>query len=97
MQITLGPSDFAEAVSDKQLQEQLSNQPIILGGEEERVRAVYDALPRALARRLRQILPEGFDITEIEMKVTFSGNPLGVGIAGDALVRFGPSRGLTST
>jgi hypothetical protein len=91
MQINLTPEDIAEAVDDAELAERIRNQPVVLGGsEEERLRAVYDALPRALARRLRDILPDDFTIHEIEMKFAFSANPLGVGIAGDAVVRFGP-------
>lgn len=62
---------------------------IVLGGPEE-LRAVFDAIPSAIGRRVRAIMPEGFCVREIELKLNLGGKVLGIGIEGEVVVKFAP-------
>jgi hypothetical protein len=53
--------------------------------------AVIDALPKVIAARFRRMLPEGYEVKEICLTVSLSGSPFGVGLSGDASVKFGPT------
>lgn len=89
MNITLTERDFAEALDPLELEriKRPENIPV-LGPQEDRA-AVIDALPKVLSRRLQKMLPKGFVIREVEITVSLSGSPFGVGVDGEATVRFG--------
>jgi len=61
----------------------------LLGGESER--ALFDALPSAIARRVQNIVPKDFVISELELKMTLNGTVCGVGISGDVVVKLAPA------
>jgi hypothetical protein len=52
--------------------------------------AVLDGLPRAVARRVERMVPEGFEAHELRMSFTLSGAPWGVGVGGEVVVTFRP-------
>jgi hypothetical protein len=51
---------------------------------------VLDALPKVLADRFRRMLPDDYEMSELQLKFSISGAPFGVGVAGEAIVKFGP-------
>ena len=53
---------------------------------------VLDALPKVLADRFRRMLPDNYEMSELQLKFSISGAPFGVGVAGEALVKFAPKR-----
>src|SRR5262245_17568019 len=90
MQITITEGDIAAAVGDigvKQITKPRTE--AVLGPEESRA-SVMDALPKAISQRVSRMIPEDYEIREIEIKIGLSGTPFGVGISGDATVTFGP-------
>lgn len=93
MKIELSSKDFEADVAKAANSARAAGRATILGPEdEEKQKRVWDALPSVLARRFQQIVPEGFEIHEIELNVEISGMPFGVGIGGTAKILFGPPR-----
>ena len=62
----------------------------ILGPEHER--ALFDALPSVIAKRVRAITPAGFEIAELELELSLEGKVCGTGISGNVKVRLAPGR-----
>lgn len=89
MELELSEADFSRALGvDVVKRLSLGHQVQVLGDGD--VKAVVDALPRVLSERFKRMLPSDFEIREITLKVSLSGNPFGVGVSGDATVKFGP-------
>ena len=89
MQLELTESDFNQALGADAVKRLSRERKEHVLGEDE-VEAVMDAMPRVLATRFKRMLPEHFEIREITLKVSLSGKPFGVGVSGDATVKFGP-------
>jgi hypothetical protein len=89
MQLVVTERDY-EAALDKASVRKLKgeNRDTILGSKE--AADVLDALPRVLADRVRRMLPDDYEMLEMQLKISISGAPFGVGVAGDAIVKFGP-------
>ncbi len=52
--------------------------------------AFFDALPNAIARRLKAVVPKGFELAELEMTFSVKGELFGTGIGGDVKAKFAP-------
>ena len=52
--------------------------------------AVRSALPRAIIRKLQKLFAAELNITEIELKFSAQGAPLGMGFAADVTVKVQP-------
>jgi hypothetical protein len=61
-----------------------------LAGDGDARRALHDAMPSAIAKRLHAVCPPDFSIAEVTMKMTVKGTPFGVGVEGDVQVTFKP-------
>ena len=61
----------------------------ILGPEHER--ALFDALPSVIAKRVRAITPSGFVIAELELELSLEGKICGNGISGNVKVKLAPA------
>jgi len=61
----------------------------VLGGTEE-LKAVFDAIPSAIARRVLAIVPDGFRVNEIELKLNLGGKICGLGVEGEVTVKLAP-------
>jgi hypothetical protein len=59
----------------------------ILGGEESQ-KALFDALPSVIAKRLTRMVPEGFALKEIELQFTVSGQLFGSGVAAEVHAKY---------
>ncbi len=57
---------------------------------DDNVRALCDALPTAIARRVRAIVPQDFVLSEIEMTLSVEGKLWGTGLSGDVKVKLAP-------
>ena len=53
---------------------------------------VAECLPRVLARRLRDMCPSEYVVTELKVSLDIEGAPFGFGIKGAAEVTFGPKK-----
>ena len=53
---------------------------------------VAEFLPKAIAARVRSIVPDGFQVAELEFKMSVEGKLFGCGVAGDVTVKLAPSR-----
>jgi hypothetical protein len=99
MNIEITEADFASVysahevdvrfrgVSGETLGESSTERP---DSEEKRTRAVLDALPRVLTRRLEEVMPKDWCLKEIVLRINVAGRPFGVGLEADATVKFGP-------
>lgn len=58
----------------------------VLGGPEEELRLISDALPRAVTERLLGIVPPGFRLSEISIQVALGGKVFGLGVEGEVTV-----------
>ncbi len=96
MQVELTESDFTRALGADAVKRLSREREEHVLGEAE-TEAVMDAMPKALASRFKRMLPDHFEIREITLKVSLSGKPFGVGMSGDATVKFGPASAKTST
>lgn len=56
-------------------------------------KALMDALPRAISKRVLQICPPEFEMSELTLKMLVKGTPFGVGIEGELLVKLAPKKG----
>lgn len=60
--------------------------------QDQRLRsALFDALPTALAKRFARITPGDYVVAELTLKVLVKGSPFGIGVEGEALVKFVPA------
>jgi hypothetical protein len=92
MKIALEDRDFVQALGKEEMESRIHGRAGVLGkaagggSDDSREKAVVDALPRALANRVRSML--GDDLVLSEMRITFSveGKPFGVGIGGEVEV-----------
>jgi len=50
---------------------------------------VLELLPRVIAKKMQDIVPDGFDVTEMLLTCDISGKPFGIGVAGKVSVKFG--------
>jgi hypothetical protein len=94
MQLELSEADFSRALGRDAVKRlsQIPQEQVLGEGD---VNALFDALPRVLSERFKRMLPSDFEIREITLKVLLSGSPFGVGLSGDATVKFGPkSKGI---
>lgn len=64
----------------------------VLADNEDPMRALFDALPTIIAKRLRAITPPGFAITELEICLSVEGKLCGTGIGGDVTVKLAPQQ-----
>jgi hypothetical protein len=89
MQVVITEKDYEEAlgVPDAKLLAAKKKEEVL--GPEPNL-AIIDALPRVLAERVRKMIPVDYEIREITIKVIISGTPFGVGVGGDATIKFGP-------
>jgi hypothetical protein len=59
----------------------------VLGEDEKTAQEwILEALPAVIAKRVRPMLPEDFELSEMQMKVSLQGKPFGVGVGGEVLV-----------
>ena len=65
----------------------------MLASSEDAKKILFDALPTAVARRLKEIVPNGFAIAELEMVLSLDGKIFGVGLGGQVKVKFAPAPG----
>ena len=94
MELELTDKDFLRALGAETTRRiMLTEKTEVLGDRD--VNAVVDALPRVLSDRFKRMLPDDFEIREISLKVSLSGTPFGVGVSGDATVKFGPKAAKT--
>lgn len=59
----------------------------ILGSEDVQ-KALFDALPSVIAKRLSRIVPEGFTLAEIELQFTVAGQLFGSGIGAEVRAKY---------
>lgn len=55
--------------------------------------AVCEVLPRVVSERVQKIVPEGFQVGEISLKLSLGGKICGIGVDGDVSVKFVPRDG----
>jgi hypothetical protein len=89
MLLIITENDYKEALSGRDIKKLKGEKAEPTLGPEE-TKSVLDALPRVIADRFRKMIPEDYEMREIQIKVAISGTPFGVGVAGDATVKFGP-------
>jgi hypothetical protein len=86
LMLIISDADLEETQRNKIIADQRATK--VLGGEAHR--ALVDALPGLVARRIRAIVPDDFRVTEIELSMTIQGTICGSGISGDVKVKLAP-------
>lgn len=61
-------------------------------GDDDSAKALFDALPGAVAKRVQAITPRGFVVTELSLKLVLNGTVCGVGLSGDVVVKLAPDK-----
>lgn len=89
--IELTEQDFAKALGHDEIRRlNAPEKEATLGPED--AAAVLDGLPRVLSEKFKRLLPDDYEVREIELLVQLSGTPFGVGVSGSAKVKFGPKQ-----
>jgi hypothetical protein len=89
MQLVITEKDYEEALGAREVKRLTTVKTEEILGPEHTI-SVVDALQRVIADRFRKMIPEDYEMREIQIKVAFSGTPFGVGVSGDATVKFMP-------
>ncbi|MDR4481725.1 MAG: hypothetical protein R3B95_00410 [Nitrospirales bacterium] len=93
MKITIEKKDYERFLGKDKVKLDILPKPMeVLGDEEDKEEAIMQFLPEVLAGKLKKMIPPEFEIVEIEMKLSIGGKPFGVGVDGEATVKFGPTR-----
>jgi hypothetical protein len=58
----------------------------------ENIESIKKVIPDAIARKISQIVPEGFELAQIEFTGEVSGKPFGIGVSGQVSVTFEKKR-----
>jgi hypothetical protein len=97
MEILVTENDYNEALGTAEVRNlrQVQKEAILGNNAQPGNQAILDALPRVLAERFKKMIPPDYEVQQIELKVQIAGQPFGVGIRGDATVKFGPRAGKT--
>ena len=90
MQLTISDQDFTDALGAQGVRRITEKKTELVLGPESTRSGVIDAMPRVISERIKKMIPEEFELHEIEIKVSFAGTPFGVGVGGEATVTFGP-------
>lgn len=51
---------------------------------------IANELPSAIANKIKKMIPDGFELKEVELSIKLGGTVFGVGVDGIAKVKFGP-------
>jgi hypothetical protein len=89
MNLVITDQDFENVFDTGEIKRLKSGSTEFILGPD-RAASIIDALPRVIAERIRRIIPEDYTVLEIQIKVSLSGTPFGIGVGGDATVKFGP-------
>lgn len=87
VQLTLTESDFVAVMSKSAIGDLKGPEGHLADNA---AKVVIDALPKALASKVNAMMPQGFALRSIELKVQLSGAVFGCGLSGEATVIFGP-------
>jgi len=92
LKIIITEKDFAKITEKSQIEEKIieSQEEILDNDASPEHEELFQALPKVLVAKIRDIMPEGFKIKEIEIKIDVEGKPFGIGLGGEATLRFGP-------
>lgn len=91
MRLELTRRDFEDALGEDVVQRDFDRDEELLGsrteeGETDLARSVLDAVPRALAARVRRLVPETMTLAELKFTISVEGKPFGVGVGGEVEV-----------
>jgi hypothetical protein len=94
MEIFVTEEDYIEALGAAEVRNlrQVHKEAILGDAPEPANKGILDALPKVIAERFAKMIPPDYEVQQIELKVQISGQPFGVGIRGDATVKFGPKK-----
>lgn len=94
MKIKIEKKDYESILGKDKVKVDILPKPMeVLGNEEEdKEEVIMKFLPEVLAGKIKRMIPSEFEIIEIEMKLSIGGKPFGVGLDGEAIVRFGPPK-----
>ena len=89
IRLTLNESDFDDRLRGRAVA--LAEGDVVLGDRVGEIQeAIYDALPGAIAAKVRRIIPEGFRVESIELKISLGGKVFGIGIDGEMTLTMAP-------
>jgi len=64
----------------------------LTGGEKDPEEILMDAMPSAVAKKVRAIVPKGFELTELQLKLEVSGTIFGTGMKGEVMIKLAPKK-----
>jgi hypothetical protein len=96
MNLEVREGDFVELLGKDKAKTLFSKGDALLGKEGEgAVKAadlikekVFELLPKIIAKRMRDVVPDGFVVAEISLTCDLSGKPFGIGVSGKVAVKF---------
>ena len=87
--LVLGESDFDKATISE-AKAVAEGQEILSDQSEDSKRILFNSLPSVIAKRVKSITPDNFNINEIELKMNLKGCILGNEIGGEIVVKLSP-------
>lgn len=91
MKLIVEEKDFEDVLGKGEVTARFRQPREHLAEEEKAVEhQVFDNLPKIIAEKFRQVVPDTFSLDKVEMEFDVSGKPFGIGIGGKVIVSFSP-------
>jgi len=94
------PLEISDSDLDKSEREALETEVLAtrtLGAQEEVNRKILDLLPKLIAERVRQIIPDDFELDSLELKFDVQGKLFGAGVGGEVVAKLKKRQNPTSS
>jgi hypothetical protein len=91
LQLRIDEEDFDAAVT-KAVKAGRSGTRTLAGTDRDPEEILMDAMPSAVAKKVRAIVPKGFELTELQLKLEVSGTVFGTGMKGEVMIKLAPKR-----
>jgi hypothetical protein len=93
--LVLSDADL-EGVQRAQIIAAQRGERVLGGGSGDAERALFDALPGVIARRIQAITPKDFGIKSLTLTMKLGGAVCGIGVSGDVTVTLAPKSTLAA-
>lgn len=91
LQLRIDEEDFDASVT-KAVNAGRSGTRVLAGSDKDPEEILMDAMPSAVARKVRAIVPKGFELTELQLKLQVSGTVFGTGMKGEVMIKLTPKK-----
>jgi hypothetical protein len=90
-EIVLSENDV-DAGIQKRVRAAVAGSRVLSGEEQDAKQILMDALPAIIAQKIRKIVPQDFQVSEVQLKLNVSGKLFGTGVSGDVILKLTPAK-----